>query len=310
MIISASRRTDIPAFYSEWFINRIREGFLLVRNPFNAHQVKRVDLSPANVDTIVFWTRNPRPLLKHLGELDARGYRYYFQFTITGYPKVLEPFVPPTAEQVSTFKELSRRIGPNRVVWRFDPIILSDITPEGIVVETFSHLARELSGSTSRVVISFVHLYRSVRRNLAALGRTQNVAFHDESRTDDQARRIAKALAEIAGTHSMEIVSCAEKMDLSSVGITHGACIDAILIGEILGQAVTHRKDRYQRENCRCAESQDIGQYGTCTHGCIYCYASSNAPLARRNRSLHDPESPFLVAPVDSPDQKNGLPIP
>jgi DNA repair photolyase len=281
-------------------MNRIREGFLLVRNPFNAHQVKRVDLSPPAVDAILFWTRNPRPLLKHLDELDGRGYRYYFQFTVTGYPKVLEPFVPPVIDQLSAFKELSRKIGRDRVVWRFDPIILSDATPESTIVETFGHLAGELVGSTLRVVISFVHLYKSVRGNMAAVSRMQDLAFYDESRTEEQTRRIAKALAEIANAHSIEIVSCAEKMDLSSVGITHGACIDATLIREALGGTVADKKDRYQRENCLCVESQDIGEYGTCAHGCIYCYASSNRSATRRNRSLHDPESPFLIPPSSS----------
>ena len=291
-------------------MNRIREGFLLVRNPFNAHQIKRVDLSPPAVDAIVFWTRNPRPLLKHLDELDTRGYRYCFQFTITGYTAVFEPFVPPVTEQISAFTELSRQIGRKRVVWRFDPVILSDITTESTIIKIFDHLARGLSGSTSRVVMSFIHLYKSVRRNMATVSRSQDVAFHDESRTEEQARRIAKALAEIAKAHSIELTSCAETLDLSAEGVTHGACIDATLIREALGVAVTDRKDRYQREGCLCAESQDIGQYGTCTHGCIYCYASSNTILARRNRSLHDPNSPFLIDPHSFTAQNNALPIP
>jgi hypothetical protein len=301
MIISASRRTDIPAFYSEWFMNRIREGFLLVRNPFNANQVRRVDLSPGNVDVIVFWTRDPRPLLGRLDELNALGYRYYFQFTLTGYPKPLEPSVPPVAESLSAFKTLARKIGAERVLWRFDPIILSDLTPEGAVIEGFGRLARELSGSTSRVVISFVHLYKSVKRNLAGIGQAQGIRFHDESRSEEQVRRIVKALADIAAANSIGIVSCAGKLDLSTEGVAHGKCIDDRLIKKLFGLTVSDRKDRYQRENCLCVESQDVGQYATCTHGCVYCYANSSGAATHKNRGLHDPGSPFLVGKGETP---------
>ena len=137
MIISASRRTDIPAFYSEWFMNRIREGHLFVQNPFNAYQIRRVDLSPDNIDVIVFWTKNPQPIVRYLDELDDRGYRYYFQFTVTAHPKLLEPCVPPVSELLAAFKALSKKIGAEKVVWRFDPIVLSDVTPEHAVIKKF-----------------------------------------------------------------------------------------------------------------------------------------------------------------------------
>ena len=295
VIISASRRTDIPAFYSEWFMNRVREGFLLVRNPFNAHQVRRVDLSPDHVDVIVFWTRDPRPMLGYLDGLDALGYRYYFQFTLTGYPKPLEPSVPRAAELLSAFKTLGRKIGAERVVWRFDPIILSDLTPEHAVIEGFGRLARELRGSTLRVMISFAHLYRSVKRNLAGIRQAQGITFYDESRSEEQVSRIASALADVASANSIEIKSCAEKLDLSASGVGHGKCIDDRLIKNLFGLTVSDRKDKYQREHCRCVESQDVGQYGTCTHGCVYCYANPNRERAHSSRALHDPGSPFLI---------------
>ncbi|MCG6536400.1 MAG: DUF1848 domain-containing protein [Syntrophales bacterium LBB04] len=295
MIISASRRTDIPAFYSDWFINRIREGHLFVKNPFNVHQVRRVDLSPDNVDVIVFWSKNPQPIINRLDELDDRGYRYYFQFTLTGHPKLLEQFVPPMRELLSTFKMLSKKIGAEKVVWRFDPVVLSDVTPEYAIVENFDRLARELRGSTSRVVISFVHLYNRVARNLDRVMKEQGVRFYDGSRTVEQVKRIAAALAQIARANSIEIVSCAEKLDLSGVGIEHGKCIDDRLIERLFCITVSHKKDKYQREDCMCVESQDIGQYNTCAHDCIYCYATFNREEARKNRTLHDPESPFLT---------------
>jgi hypothetical protein len=301
MIISASRRTDIPAFYSEWFMNRVREGFLFVRNPFNAHQVRRVDLSPDHVDVIVFWTRDPRPMLGCLDELDALGYRYYFQFTLTGYPKPLEPSVPPVAEQLCAFKALCRKIGPERVVWRFDPIILSDLTPEHAVIEGFGRLARELNGSTSRVIISFVHLYKNVIRNLAGIGQAQGITFYDESRSEEQVRRIASALADRGAANSIEMKSCAEKLDLSAEGVGHGKCIDDRLIKNLFGLTVSDRKDKYQREHCLCVESQDVGQYGTCTHGCVYCYANPSKGQAHGSRALHDPRSPFLIGKGEIP---------
>jgi DNA repair photolyase len=240
-------------------------------------------------------------LLGRLDELDTLGYRYYFQFTLTSYPKLLEPSVPPVTEQLLAFKTLSTKIGAERVIWRFDPIMLSDLTPEGAVIEKFDRLARELSGSTSRVVISFVHLYKSVKRNLAGLSRARGITFHDESRSEEQVRRIAKALADIAAANSIEIASCAEKLDLSAEGVGHGKCIDDTLIKKLFGLTISDRKDRYQRENCLCVESQDVGQHGTCAHGCVYCYANSSGTLVHKNRALHDPGSPFLIGKGETP---------
>ena len=295
MIISASRRTDIPAFYAEWFMNRIREGHLFVRNPFNAHQIRRVDLSPDKVDVIVFWTRNPQPIHGYLDELDERGYRYYFQFTLTAYPNLLEPSVPPMRELLASFKALSRKVGAEKVVWRFDPIILSDVTSEDSVIGNFERLARELGNATSRVVISFVHLYKSVLRNLDRIGKEQGVSFYDSERSVEQVQRIAATLADAARTNSIEIVSCAEKLDLSAEGVGHGKCIDDRLIERLFGISVSDRKDKNQREACGCVDSQDIGQYNTCAHDCVYCYATFNKREARENRALHYPKGPFLI---------------
>jgi DNA repair photolyase len=300
MIISASRRTDIPAFYTEWFMNRIREGKLYVRNPFNARQIRRVDLLPENVDAIVFWTRTPLPIISCLDELNERGYRYYFHVTLTGYPKVLEPMAPSEAEVLSALKVLSRKIGPEKVIWRFDPIILSDATPEAVLLENFERLAGQLEGATQRVVISFLTFYKSVKRAFDKIRKEQGLQFYDNSSTPEQALRIASGLAGIARAKSMEIVSCAGKQDLMAVGIEAGKCIDDGLIGRLFGINVSHRKDRYQRPECRCVESQDIGEYNTCTHGCLYCYATFNKSRAHRNQSLHDPAAPFLTGrPLD-----------
>jgi hypothetical protein len=301
MIISASRRTDIPAFYSDWFMNRIREGYLYVQNPFNANQIRRVDLSLPNVDVIVFWTKNPKPMIRYLDELDERRFRYYFQFTLTAYPKVLEPDVPSATELLSAFKDLSQKIGREKVIWRFDPITLSDVTPEQRIIDDFGTIAEELKGATTRVIISFVDLYKSVKRNFDKLWQEKGLHFHDADRTITQVRNIAAALIEMAGHNSMEIMSCAEKLDLSPVSIGPGKCIDDRLIKKLFDITVSSKKDPSQRKECQCVESQDIGQYNTCTHGCIYCYANSDKTQVLKNRALHDPTSPFLIG--HGPDQ-------
>ena len=296
MIVSASRRTDLPAFYGEWFMNRIREGYLYVRNPFNARQFTRVELSPRNVDVIVFWTKNPAPMMRHLDELDERGYRYYFQFTLTGYPTILEPFVPPMNSLISSFRELSSRIGPDRVVWRFDPILVSDIMDEVMILEAFDRIADWIDGCTRRAVISFAHFYQSVARNLNRLERAAGMRFYDVTSDEPAMRRIAASMAEVAHGHAMEIASCAVKLDLTGQGIVGGKCIDDVLMKRVFGITVPAGKDPYQRAECGCVRSQDIGQYNTCVHDCIYCYASSNKKQAHLQKIAHDPESPFLIA--------------
>lgn len=295
MIISASRRTDIPAFYADWFINRMREGHLFVQNPFNAHKHSKVNLSPDVVDAIVFWTKNPKPLLRHLEELDELGFKYYFQFTLTGYPKAIEPSVPQFEEVISTFKELSNRLGADRVVWRFDPIIISDITDADFIFNNFERIAEQLQKYTKRVMISFADFYKKVLRNLNRVENEMNIKFYDVSANEDQINRISSYLSEIAHNNSIQIFSCAEEYDLSGCGIEHGKCIDDGLLKDLFGVALNVQKDKHQREACGCVQSQDIGQYNSCIHDCVYCYANYNKNVAHRNKSLHDPDSPFLV---------------
>ena len=293
-IISASRRTDIPAFYSDWFINRIREGYALVQNPFNAKMFSRVDLSPARVDVVVFWTRNARPILRHLDELSRNGYRYYFQYTLNGYPKILEPGVPSPSEAIAAFRDLSRAIGKEKVIWRLDPIVVSDVTSEDWICKNFVGLARQLQGFTDRVVISFVYFYTKVTRNLNRATGSMGVKFYDVHGDTERLLRIASRLSEIARYRSMSISSCAEIADLTKIGIAQGKCISDDLISSIFGITVNGQKDKYQRKPCRCISSQDIGRYDTCVHGCIYCYANSNKELSARNHASHDPSSPAL----------------
>lgn len=243
MIISASRRTDIPAFYAEWFANRLREGYALVRNPMNAHMVSRVALTPDVVDCIVYWTKNPLPLLGRFDELTAIP--CYVQLTVTGYGKDLEPHLPDKrGEVVPAFIELADRLGKERVIWRYDPIIFTGKYTPAYHERAFAELAGALEGHTEKCVISFVDTYR---KNARALGAAGSHAI-GAAELQEFCARIAGA----ARAHGMAIATCAEGIDLEAAGIEHNACVDRALIERILGARLKVGKDRGQRPACGC----------------------------------------------------------
>ncbi|MBT3817537.1 MAG: DUF1848 domain-containing protein [Candidatus Magasanikbacteria bacterium] len=291
MIISASRRTDIPAFYAPWFINRVRAGCLLTRNPRNANQVRRVSLYPEDVDVIVFWTRNPRPLFPFLAELDSLGYKYYFQYTLTGYPRILEPHVPQTNNAIEAFCDLSDYIGPDRIIWRYDPILLSNYTGLDYHISTFLKLATQLAGKTRKVVISFADLYGKTIRNL---DKVSGIQYMDIRKTPGLLHLLSNIIR-IAKSFGMTVETCAETSVSSSLSMTRGKCIDDALIQRVFGINLTVKKDRSQRKACGCVESVDIGQYNTCLHGCTYCYATTSLDAVQKKRQQHNPDSPFLI---------------
>lgn len=290
MIISASRRTDIPAFYSDWLMDRLREGFADVANPFNRAQTRRVDLKSESVDCIVFWTRNARPLIKYLRDLDRAGYRYYFLYTITGYPKVLEENLPPLRSAVSTFRSLSRMIGPARIIWRYDPIVLSSITDEDYHIRNFENISEQLDGYMNRCIVSFVDYYRKIRARMKRLSAKENIEWIDND--PEVCLRLASKIADIAGGHGFVIQSCAEDIDLTSAGIVSGACIDGKLINCLFGLQQGYNKDPHQRAACNCVRSVDIGAYDTCGYRCLYCYANGSfrppaADMRKTGRTKH-----------------------
>jgi len=270
MIISASRRTDIPAFFAREFMAGIRAGFMDVPNPRNPRAVSRISLRPEDVEAIVFWTRDPAPLLPHLGELDARGYLYYFQYTLLDGPEFFDPQGPRGTEAIKTFRRLAERIGPDRVVWRYDPIVLSDKTGPDYHRAKFEELASALAGATGRVVISLVDFYRSVRPRFREL---EKAGISVRPPAPGDLEELIPALAETAAGRSLEIRSCAEEIDLARWGVRPGKCVDDELLSRILGRRLRLRKDPRQRKSCGCVESRDIGVYGTCRRGCLYCYA-------------------------------------
>lgn len=294
MIISASRRTDIPTYYSEWFMNRIREGYALARNPMNAHQVSRISLSPEVVDGIVFWTKNPAPMLDKLPQL--KDYMYYFQFTLNAYEQDVEADVPLKHKYiVPTFQRLSEMIGPERVVWRYDPILVSDKYTFDYHVKYFELLAKKLASYTQKCTISFLDMYVKTERNVAGL----NI----QPWTLELQDAMAKSLAEIAHSYGLELETCAEGIELEKYGIKHAHCIDGELFAKLLGCPLKVGKDKNQRKECGCVDSVDIGAYNTCRNGCRYCYANFNAKMVQNNQQRHNPLSPLLLGELQ-PDDK------
>ena len=293
MILSASRRTDIPNYYSEWFCNRIRERYLYVRNPMNLRQISRITLTSDAIDCIVFWTKNPEPMLDRLGEL--KGYPYYFQFTLTGYGRDIEPGVPHKKDHmIRIFQRLSETIGSNRVIWRYDPILFTDTYTPEYHLRAIEQISSALKGYTETCVISFVDIYAKIRKNIAGL----NVY----ELTQQNLFEFSKKLSDLVRVNGIAAASCAEAVDLSEYGIKHNCCIDSKLIEKITGYPLSIRKDRNQRAECGCAESIDIGTYNTCRNGCLYFYANYSKESVLKNSSLYDPNSPLLCGIVKPED--------
>lgn len=294
MILSVSRRTDIPNYYSEWFYNRIKEGYLYVRNPMNAHQISKIILSPEVVDCIVFWTKNPEPMFSRLDELDA--YKYYFQFTLTGFGNDIECNVPHKKEHmIPVFQKLAGKIGKEKVIWRYDPIIFTDkYTPE-YHLRAFQQIAGELKGFTSKCVISFVDIYTKNKKNMNAM--------NSYSLPEEELAAFAAQIASMAKDNDIRVASCAEAIDLSACGIEHNCCIDRELIEQIIGYKIRADKDKNQRKECGCVESVEIGTYNTCKNGCAYCYANYCRESVLQNSRLYDVNSPLLCGNISEDDK-------
>ncbi len=290
MIVSASRRTDIPAFYSEWFMNRLNAGYALVQHPRNACRYSQVSLNPEVVDCIVFWTKNPGPMLDKLLSIEKLGYPFYFQYTLTPYDSAIERNLPSKRSLVEAFKRLSESIGPNRVVWRYDPVIINDTMDVAYHLNCFERMAAMLGGYTDRCTFSFIDLYTSVRPSLSHVT--------DQEVSESDMHLIAEGFSQIANGYQMRLSTCCEPVDLSPYGITHASCIDRELIEQIIGYPLKVKKDANQRPGCGCVESIDIGAYGCCSHGCLYCYGASGSKTIRKG-ATHDPTSPLLLGQPD-----------
>ena len=292
MILSVSRRTDIPAFYPKWFMNRVREGFVLVPNPFNANLVSKIPLTADIVDCVVFWTKNPAPLLPYMAEINEyyQG-AFYFQYSINAYGREIEPAVPPMEQRVETFQQLSLAYGREKVIWRYDPIFLSETYTLEFHIEAFGKLLQQLKDYTDTCVISFVDMYDKTKKNTQEYGiRALSV---------EEMNQIAAAFSKLAQGTGVTIKTCAEAIDLDKYGIQHNSCIDGELIEKIIGWEIRTKADK-QREHCGCMECADIGQYNTCKHGCRYCYANFNMDRVKKAVAEHDDASPLLTGKLNA----------
>ena len=292
MIISASRRTDIPAFFSEWFFNRIKEGYLLVPNPFNTKMVSRISLHPERIDSIVFWTKNPAPMLDRLHELCH--YKYYFQYTLNPYGHNIENNLPPLEQRIETFKQLSEKIGKEKIIWRYDPILTNEKYDTAFHRKAFAEIAARLDGYTETCMLGFIDHYPHIR--------TAARQFHIDPLTRQEIAEMAASFLETTTGTSIRLNTCTVKIDLSGLGIPSGMCIDHKLIERLTGYPISARKDKNQRDVCRCVESIDIGTYDTCPNGCIYCYAIKTKNNLRINLRAHDKNSPKLIGHITPDD--------
>ena len=299
MIISVSRRTDIPAFFSDWFYNRIEDGYFMVRNPMNIHQVSQVEVTPFNAECLVFWTKNPSTtFIENLPILDKKGFKYYFQFTISSYAQDIEKSVPHKTEIIEKFQKLSKKIGKEKVIWRYDPVILNDKYNFDYHLKYFKYIAEKLADYTEKVIISFIDCYPKIKNRLQ-----EN---HITELTQEQMRKLASTLKQIADNYNLKIESCSEKIELDDIGIPHGHCIDGDLINRICHKNYVFQKDKTQRDECGCVTSIDIGSYNTCRHNCAYCYATWNSKIPNQI----DSSSPLLGTELTDLDIVNIRKVP
>lgn len=290
MIINSGMRTDIPAFYSEWFLNRIREGKVLVRNPYYGDQVTEYDLTPDKVDLLIFCTKDPTPMLKHIDEL--KDFNQFWFVTITPYGKDVEPFVPDKQHILDSFMELSRKVGIKNISWRYDPILITDKYSLEYHKEAFDMMAYELKGYTDNVVISFLDLYNKTIRNF---DKAREVTFAERD-------FIGEHFAKIGKDYGITVRTCLEGTELGKFGIETDGCMTKRILEKAIGCSLNPPSEKNPRRECDCLTGRDIGAYNTCPHLCRYCYANYDKETVRRNVRLHDPGSPLLIGNIRPED--------
>lgn len=283
MIIHTGMRTDIPAFYSQWFFKRLEAGYVLVRNPFDPSAVTRYTLSPDVVDLIGFCTKNPAPMLPRLDEVKAYGQLWFV--TITPYGRDIEPNVPPKEQVMDSFWQLSEALGSHRVAWRYDPILLDETYSIQRHLQDFETMAARLMGATDTCIISFIDLYEKVKRNFPEVGPVEK----------PNRILLGREMAAIASCYGMTLKTCGEGDELAPYGVDCSGCMTIPVYEKALGERLIVPKSKPQRKECACWLGGDIGAYHTCGHLCRYCYANDDAALVAHNRVRHDPESPFLI---------------
>ncbi|WP_404382341.1 DUF1848 domain-containing protein [Caenispirillum salinarum] len=295
MIISASYRTDIPAFYGDWFRRRLEAGFVRVPNPYNAAQVSTLPLTPDAVDGFVFWTRNVIPFLPVLDEVAARGFPFLVHHTILGYPRAIDRAVVAPERAVDALHAVRARFGPRVAVWRYDPVLFTSLTPPAWHAETFARLAEALAGATDECVVSIAQVYRKTARNMDRAAAAHGFGWHDPD--DAEKRAVLEGLAAPARSHGLALALCGQPhlrdLALSAAGVGEAACVDAARLSDVAGRPLK-ALGRPHRKTCACAASRDIGGYDTCPHGCAYCYAVRSPDIARARHKAHDPAADRL----------------
>jgi Domain of unknown function (DUF1848). len=289
VIVSASYRTDIPTFYGEWFLRRLAAGYCLVRNPYNG-EFSRVSLERPGCEGFVFWTKNAATFLPALEEVAGRGFPFVVQYTVNGYPRALEWSVTNAQRSVGLMQEIAARYSPLALVWRYDPVLFSTLTPATFHEENFGRLAEKLRGATDEVVISFAQIYRKTRANLDAAGRIAGFAWDAPGFETKSA--LAAKLSRLAADCGMRLSICAQREFLQP-GVEDAACIDLERLSRLAGYRIRAPR-RAHRPACGCWASRDIGAYDTCPHGCVYCYAVQTRARARRVFRQHNPEAESL----------------
>lgn len=283
MIINTGCRTDIPAYFSDWFFNRIKEGYVYVRNPYNQSHVMKYRLAPDVVDCLTFCTKNPAPMLPRINEIAAFGQLWLV--TITPYDKDIEPYVPQKEKVMEDFKRLSTIIGVERIGWRYDPIFITGKYTLDSHMESFEKMASVLSGYTNNCIISFIDLYEKTKRNFPGIKEV----------TEEDRTIIGKEFVRIGNKYDIRIKTCAEGQGLSKYGVDCGGCMTKSVIERAIGSGLRLPQKKPARNGCNCLLENDIGAYNTCGHGCVYCYANYNQKCVRDNIKLHNPKSPFLI---------------
>ena len=290
MIINTGCRTDIPAFYSKWLMNRIREEYVLVRNPYNPTQVTKYILSPKVVDCLAFCTKNPEPMLKYLNELDI--YSQYWFVTITPYGKDIEPVVPDKEKVMESFKKLSNHIGVDSIWGRYDPIFINNDFDVEKHIECFEKMAKELKGYTHNCTISFLDLYEKVKRNAPDLIRPCK---------NDQIK-IAQSFSRIGKKYGIEVYACCETSYLKEYGLNCTGCQNSKIIQSAISYKIILPKAKNTRDGCLCFMGNDIGAYDSCGHFCRYCYANTNRSNVINNLKNHFDDSPLLIGRIQDDD--------
>jgi len=300
MIISATYKTDIPTFYGEWFMNRLQASYCKMVNPYNK-QVYTVDLTPEKVDGFVFWTKNIGPFLKYLPEVQERGYPFIVQHTINGYPRELEFRVINYTHTIEHIKNLSGNYGSDVTIWRYDPIVISSLTPIDWHMRNFETLAKSLEGTTNEVVVSFAQIYKKTRRNMDWAANEFDFTWDEHKALSlEIVRDLVIKLAQISATYRMKLKICSQKALLIPGVVEEARCVDAERLERVAGRSIADRVElRGNRKECGCFASKDIGEYDTCPHGCVYCYAVQNRNLALERYKAHDPTGEFLFPPKD-----------